>query len=747
MKQRLFALLLAVCMVSSLLAVPAAAADTVRFSDVADQDTAVAVETLRLMGVLDGYGDGSFRPSAQLNRAQFCKMAVYALSGESELGLYRTVTVFPDVKPSHWAASYINMAAKGKTIISGYPDGKFHPERPVTVGQAVTILLRMLGYKDENVGGVWPDSYMAVGATIGLTDGVGTNGNAPLTRGQAAKLFLNLLRAEKQDGGNYLDSLGQTRSAVLASSAAGNDGKSFKTADGSEIPLASGKTPSGILNGRKGTLLLNKNGKAVTFVPEAAGSSRTITIAACTATTITASDGVKYTLESATKTYYNGEETTWASAASWLHAGNTVTLSLDASGTVTYVFVGGGSTAEAAVIIYENGSSVGFDAITGGVTGYSIYKNGSSAGLGDLRKYDVATYSSATNSVRVCDTRVTVYYEGCSPSPKEPATIEVLGGQKLTVLPTAVESLSKFKPGDQMTLLLTEDGQVAGAVEASGTTARSNAVGIVRGGKVQLLCGTAKIEVSSDKAGEYEGQLVRVSSAKSGVTLYRLSGGVGGDLDVDAKKLGGKALAESVMIFENGKETTLNQLTSGVIRASEIAYARINWAGKVDLIVLGSTSGDTVYYGRAVVHQDADTRIWIPDAGHEDDDPSEGHGHYETQSGKRSLEVQCGAGKSVGPYEMSYAVNTGDYVAATVKNGRFAAVYQLTELRSVPNSAWNGSTAVTVGGRTYRVSADVPCYNKDAGTWMTLAEAHAYASVSNLYVKDGTVRVIEVRHG
>ena len=44
------------------------------------------------------------------------------------------------------------------------------------------------------------------------------------------------------------------------------------------------------------------------------------------------------------------------------------------------------------------------------------------------------------------------------------------------------------------------------------------------------------------------------------------------------------------------------------------------------------------------------------------------------------------------------------------------------------------------------LSADVPCYNKDTGTWMTLSEAHAYASVSNLYVKDGTVRVIEVSH-
>ena len=725
MRQRIFALLLSVCMTASLLVMPAAAADTVRFSDVADQDTAIAVETLRLMGVLDGYGDGSFRPSAQLNRAQFCKMAVYALNGESELGLYRTVTVFPDVKPSHWAAAYVNMAAKGKTIISGYPDGKFHPERPVTVGQAVTILLRMLGYKDENVGGVWPDSYMAVGATIGLTDGVGVNGNEPLTRGQAAKLFLNLLRAEKQDGGSYLDSLGQTRPAVLASSSAGNDGKSFKTADGSEISLASGKTPSGILDGRKGTLLLNKNGKAVTFVPEVAGSNRTVTIAACTAKTITASDGVKYTLNSDTKTYYNGKEDTWANVASWLHAGNTVTLSLDSTGTVTYVFVGGGSTAEAAVIIYENGSSVGFDAITGGMTGYSIYKNGSSAGLGDLRKYDVATYSSATNSIRVCDTRVTVYYEGCEPSPKEPSSITVLGGLKLTALPTAMESLSKFKPGDQMTLLLTEDGQVAGAVETSDNTARGNAVGIVRDGAVQLLCGTAKLEVKSSQAAEMEGQIVRVSSNKNGVTLSRLSGGTSGDLDVDAKKLGGKALAESVMIFENGKETTLDQLTSGVIRSNDILYARTNWAGKVDLIVLGSASGNTVYYGRAVVRES-----YAPDG---------------TTLLSKTLEV-TGGSKSVGPYEMRYVVNTGEYVAVTAKDGHFTSLTRLTELRSVSNSAWSGSTAVTVGGRTYRVPTDVPCYNKDTGKWMTLSEAHAYASVSNLYVKDGTVRVIEVKH-
>ena len=129
MKKRIWAMLLAVVTAVSLLAVPAAAAGTARFSDVSDANTAVAVETLRLMGVLDGYGDGTFRPNNQLTRAQFCKMAAYAMDGENELGRYRTVTIFPDVKPSHWAASHINMAAKGRGIISGYPDGYFQRKR------------------------------------------------------------------------------------------------------------------------------------------------------------------------------------------------------------------------------------------------------------------------------------------------------------------------------------------------------------------------------------------------------------------------------------------------------------------------------------------------------------------------------------------------------------------------------------------------------------------------------------------
>ena len=742
MKKRIMTWLLAVCMLCTLMP-GAAAAETTTFADISDRDTAAAVETLRLMDVLDGYGDGTFRPGAVLTRAQFCKMAVYAMGGEDELGLYRTVTVFPDVKPSHWAAAYINMAAKGKQIIAGYADGLFHPDRTVTVGQAVTILLRMLDYKDENVGGVWPDSYMAVGATIGLTDGVGTNGNAALTRGQAARLFLNLLRSDKREGGSYVSTLGTpvTNTMLISATATGPDGRdnALQTADGAVYALASGKTSSGILNGRRGTLVVDSNGKAVTFVPEAAGVSRTITLASCTATQIIDNSGVKYAVTSGTKTYYNGAETTWGSASSWIHGGTQVTLYLNAGGSVDYIFVGGGGSAEAAVVVYADHSGAGFDSLAGG-TGYSLYKNGVPATLSDMRKYDVAIYSAASNSIRVCDTRVTVYYESCAPSPKEPETITAMG-RTFDVLPTAMSSLAEFKPGDTITLLLTEGGQVAGAVDASGSV-RGNAVGIVTGsGTVQMICGGTTLEVQAADASQYKGQAVRISSSKSGVNLARVSGGASGQLDVSARKLGGVALSEGVRVFRDGQSIALSELSSGIIPAGQIHYARLNWKDQVDLIVLTGATTDTVFYGRATITTE---KVQVPD----DQGRKPGEEGYDPTyaAGDTMLTVENGAGK-VGPFATNYSVRTGDYVAVTLnaKQDGFASVKQLTKLSNVPNSAWVGQDTVTVGGQSYSVAATVPCYNGDTRTWVSLQQAHAYAQTSTLYVSDGIVRVIEVR--
>ena len=116
MKKRILPLLLLAAATVSLLTAPAMAArDPNRFTDLYDNAALMPVESPRLMGVMGGFSDGSFRPNGELTRAQFCKMVVCSLNAEDELGLYRAVTL----------------------------------------GQAATILLRVLGYKDENAGGVW----------------------------------------------------------------------------------------------------------------------------------------------------------------------------------------------------------------------------------------------------------------------------------------------------------------------------------------------------------------------------------------------------------------------------------------------------------------------------------------------------------------------------------------------------------------------------------------------------------------
>ena len=742
MKRRITTFLLAVCMTVSLLAVPAGAASgaTVTFSDIGDRSTAMAVESLRLLGVLDGYGDGTFRPGTVLNRAQFCKMAVYAMNGSSELSRYRTVTIFPDVKLSHWAAAYINMAAKGKDIISGYADGRFHPDRTVTVGQAVTILMRMLGYKDEDIGGIWPDSYMAEAATVGLTEGVSTNGSAGLTRAQAARLFLNLLRTQTKEGGTtFASTLGQTVQGVLLSAdTEGGEGR-LRLSTGT-YTLTEGKASNGMLNGMKGTLIVDsKSGRALTFVPEDLGSSKTVVLASAKATEMTDTSGNTYTVKSDTQVFQNGEAGSWGEAYTWLNAGTSVTLYLDAAGNVDYVFVGGGGNATSAVIVYEKGSTAGFASLAGGATGYTIYKNGVRASSGDMRKYDVATYSAVTNSIRVSDTRITGYYEDCSPNPSEPSKITVLG-HEFNVLPSAMQTVSKFRPGDQITLLLTEDNQVAGAVEATGTTASGNAIGIAEvssgSATVNLLCGIqvkGSVKLSASDVERLNGQLVRVSSSKKdGLSLTRLTGGVSGDLDVENGKLGSRELAENVIIFQNdGSGLTaisLSQITEAKVPSSQITYAGTDWADRVKVIVLNSVTGSGYIFGRAHYTANYD---------------EEGN-----RVGNAQLSVEYGEGKTTATFETGYVVRNGDIVGITIVTAgntqRIGSLIYPDELRNVPNAAWSGKGAVTVNGRTYTVPTSLPCYNRETKEWVTLTEARAYADSATLYVHQGVVRFLEV---
>jgi S-layer homology domain len=84
-----------------------------------------------------GINDESYEPSRNVTRAEFVKMLVRSLSCRY---VYEgDTTPFSDISPDMWYAEYINYAVNHNWL-SGYADGTFRPDSPITRGEAAKIL-------------------------------------------------------------------------------------------------------------------------------------------------------------------------------------------------------------------------------------------------------------------------------------------------------------------------------------------------------------------------------------------------------------------------------------------------------------------------------------------------------------------------------------------------------------------------------------------------------------------------------
>ena len=179
MKKRLLSLLAALALVLSL-AVPAALA--------ADEDT--MLETVRVLGILSGDENGNLNLSASVTRAEFVKMMTAASTYKDSVGS-STASLFTDVKRGHWATGYIKLAVE-QGWVTGYVDGSFRPDSTITLEEACTALLRLLGYDSGSLAGSFPDAQLSKSRSIGLLDDLSAVQGQPLgdRLGRAAFLVL-----------------------------------------------------------------------------------------------------------------------------------------------------------------------------------------------------------------------------------------------------------------------------------------------------------------------------------------------------------------------------------------------------------------------------------------------------------------------------------------------------------------------------------------------------------------------------
>ena len=758
--KRLAAAVLSMALLASLIVLPAAAAPG-SFSDVSDKNTAVNADILRLMGVVSGTGGNRFNPGDTLTRAQFCVMLVNFIQKGDDAPRYATRTIFSDVRGGHWARSYINLAAatmikdgdgENSTsipLVSGVGDGRFLPDNQITLAEAVTILLRALEYTSKQAGAVWPQGYMELAKSIGLTEGVSSGTYENITRAQAAQLFVNALKCKTAGGKVYYETLGsdiKKQTIVLAVGVTTDDGstsgaiRTTSNANSEAYLPARGDGNPAALQGRRGDLVLDENGEIITFVPDDSTATTIVLNGDAQASYIKASGGKQYTISSDALVYTGtgGEGKNWLDSYRTLTSGTQVTMYSEKGKIVAIYSTTSSTTIDSdAVVVMGNATAATFHGLTGGVTSFNIVKDRQTIRLSQIKPYDVVTYDQLSNTLVVSDLRMTAIYSDPAPSPKTPTELKA-AGVKFDVLKSAWDTIGDIKPGDSVSLLLTADGKVGGIVPATSQT-RSTAVGIVSGGSVSLYLpngSTMALGSVTNSSSVMDNQPVIVSAGKDGFNVNRLpENRAPGAFHVTKMKLGDLTVSAGVRVYEKVSSGNMAVIDRGdlameTIPSENILSYHVNSANVVDYIVLSNVTGSAYIYGMMV-------------GGYQTNSSGKDQYIWYLRSGDQEI--------SFSPVSHYYG-NSGDMVGVVVGKDRTGAntikeAARLTEVKNVKASDFydsQGDPYVTVAGRTYRIAGNVECYYNRTGSkvskenWLTganrLTDIQTYSDSFTLYV-------------
>ena len=229
MKKRLLAFLLAVSIAVSMLAVPASAASAGN----------TAVQMSITLGAMDTDQTGAL--DAAVTRGAFAKMLVaYSVYRESASSQGTVGTLYKDVPGTSQWAPYIRIAVQNGWM-NGYTDGTFHPDNAVTLEEACTAVLKLLGYKMTDLNGSFPAAQLNKAGELGLRNQLSRAQGQTMTYADCAQLLYNALTANTASGSAYGTSLGFTvangqvdTSSILLSSLKGP----FVAAEGTQLPFA-----------------------------------------------------------------------------------------------------------------------------------------------------------------------------------------------------------------------------------------------------------------------------------------------------------------------------------------------------------------------------------------------------------------------------------------------------------------------------------------------------------------------------
>ncbi|THF73990.1 S-layer homology domain-containing protein [Cohnella fermenti] len=179
---------------------------TTTFTDVASNWAREAIGRAVDLGIAKGFADNSFRPNADVSRAEFAVFLARALkpalsNGGSSSGTLKDLSSIPA-----WARDSV-AAANAAGWILGYEDGSFRADKKITRLELAIIIARAanlpaptdalsLDFADSDLVADWAKPAVAAAVAAGLIQGKDGNKfdpSAPATRAEALTLILRLL--------------------------------------------------------------------------------------------------------------------------------------------------------------------------------------------------------------------------------------------------------------------------------------------------------------------------------------------------------------------------------------------------------------------------------------------------------------------------------------------------------------------------------------------------------------------------
>lgn len=492
------------------------------FADNIDRD----YELLKALEIMVGDENGDMRFEDNVTRAEFTKVATSISNFRKLIPESQKTSPFGDVPYKHWATPFIR-AGVDNGIITGYPDSTFRPNNNVNFEEALTILLKILGYSDSDFGDVYPYGQYSLAKNIELTEYLDVELGDILTRRQVADLILNALNIQFKNSSltplNNFD-VQKYEDVVLIST-----NKEDASIDRDKILTSVGtfKFSEDLSKfiGNTGYILVKDNEKIVYFNSDTNKNNIDKFVIYSTV-----SDGVviynngefsQIKISDNIVTYYDNKLTTFGTIKSVLSMGDTIYVNKNFKNEIDNVIIYKGELE--GPFVYENEISLS----SRGISEYFILKNGKTVTKNEIDVYDVFYYSSDLNLIMVYNDKVTGVYKTALPNQDSPITVEISGVNYEIESVDAFKSLSSagtFKYGDKITVLLGSDRRIVSVLGVDEYVNKNTEDFVIYTTLADSLVifknkEFSQIKIPNDTLSYYEGKQTTFSAIKSSLSM------------------------------------------------------------------------------------------------------------------------------------------------------------------------------------------------------------------------------------